>query len=472
MIIPRRRKRDTFLPWVHLIVDCATIYTVLMAAFWFRFASQYFVNTIGVHDYRVYLNSFHLIVLILIFFLRFYGLYRPASLLTFSAEAGKAVKAVVASEIVLMALTFFIRGFSFSRTFLLISGIFLALGVSVSRFFLGLCVMRIDQARGSLRNILIVGANESGRRLAQFYKRNPRFSTRVEGFLDDTLAVDARVEGSPVVGRTSEIENYIKSNRQIHEIVLATQGISSEAVLKIIYQCEKEMVTFRWIADIFGLIASKMNVSYLAGTPLLSFTDSPLGDWENRVLKRAMDISISFVTLVFLLPVFALIALLIKKDSPGPIFYMQKRIGQDGRRFFLYKFRTMKVGAEKGTGPVWAKADDPRRTQLGTFLRKYNLDELPQLMNVLKGNMSLVGPRPERPFFVSQFKEDIPRYMARHSIRSGITGWAQANGLRGNTSIEERTKLDLYYIENWSIFFDIKIMFITAMNFFKSPNAY
>ncbi|PIU40258.1 MAG: undecaprenyl-phosphate glucose phosphotransferase, partial [Candidatus Omnitrophica bacterium CG07_land_8_20_14_0_80_50_8] len=147
-------------------------------------------------------------------------------------------------------------------------------------------------------------------------------------------------------------------------------------------------------------------------------------------------------------------------------------IGQDGRRFFLYKFRTMKVGAEETTGPVWAKADDPRRTSLGVFLRKNNLDELPQIFNVLKGDMSLVGPRPERPFFVSQFKEDIPRYMARHSIRSGITGWAQVNGLRGNTSIGERTKLDLYYIENWSLWLDAKIMFMTMINFFRSPNAY
>jgi lipopolysaccharide/colanic/teichoic acid biosynthesis glycosyltransferase len=167
--------------------------------------------------------------------------------------------------------------------------------------------------------------------------------------------------------------------------------------------------------------------------------------------------------------VFFLIAAWIKKDSKGPIFYKQQRIGQDGHRFLLYKFRTMQVGAENDTGPVWTKVDDPRRTAFGGFLRKNNLDELPQLVNVLKGDMSLVGPRPERPFFVSQFKEDIPRYMARHSIRSGITGWAQVNGLRGNTSIEERTKLDLHYIENWSLFFDMRIL---VMTLFARRNAY
>ncbi|OIO37426.1 MAG: undecaprenyl-phosphate glucose phosphotransferase [Candidatus Omnitrophica bacterium CG1_02_46_14] len=472
MILPRRRKRDNFLPWIQLAVDSATIYGVLAAAFWIRFASHYFVSTLGRPDYHVYLKSFHLVVFVSVFFLRFYGLYRPGKLLTFSAEIGKVTKAVGASVIVLTALTFFVRGFSFSRTFLMIAGLFLAFGISLSRFILGLCVMKIDQIRGSFRTILIVGADENARRLARFYKNNPRFSTRVEGFLDDKAALGTKVEGSPVLGRISEIENYIKFHRQIHEIVLAAQGMSNEAVLKIIYECEKEMVTFRWIADIFGLLTSKMNVAYLAGTPLLSFMDSPLGDWENRVLKRLTDVLISSAALILLSPVFIVIACWIKKDSRGPIFYKQQRIGQDGHRFLLVKFRTMEAGAEQTTGPVWTKADDPRRTKCGSFLRKNNLDELPQLMNVLKGDMSLVGPRPERPFFVSQFKEDIPRYMARHSIQSGITGWAQVNGLRGNTSIKERTKFDLYYIENWSLWLDAKIMFMTMINFFKSPNAY
>lgn len=472
MIIPRRRKRDTFLPWIQLTVDCVSIQWILRTAFWFRFTSNYFENRISVSDYPVYFKSFNLMMIVLVFFLRFHGLYKPARLLTFSAEAGKVVRAVVASVIVLTALTFFFRDFSFSRMFLPISGFFLALGISLARFSLGHCVMQIDRARGSFRNILIVGCDENAKRLVSFYRDNPRFSTRVIGFLDNTKAMGEKVEGVPVLGQVGEIENYIKFHRDVHEIVLATQGLSSEAVLKIIYECEKEMVAFGWVADIFGLIASKMNVSYLAGTPLLSITDSPLGDWENRVLKRSMDILISLATLIFVSPIFLLVSILVKKDSPGTVFYKQQRIGQDGRRFLLYKFRTMKVGAEAATGPVWTTENDPRRTRIGAVLRKNNLDELPQLLNVLKGDMSLVGPRPERPFFVSQFKEDIPRYMARHSIRSGITGWAQVNGLRGNTSIEERTKLDLYYIENWSLFLDMKIIFMTLVMFFRSPNAY
>lgn len=469
MIIPQRRKRDSFLPWVQLIVDCLSIQLLLRLCFWLRFTSAYFETTLGVLDYPMYHRSFNLIMIILVFFLRFYGLYSPSRLLTFSAELGRVVKATAAGTIVLMAITFFIRDFTFSRTFLVMIGLVLAVGISLARFILGLAVMWVDRRRGSLRNILVVGYDENAKKLIRFYEKNPRFSTRIIGFLDGRLTKGSKVDGVEVLGKVEELPQYIKFHREIHEVVLALQGLSNEAVLKIIYECEKEMVAFRWIADIFGLITSRMNVAYLGGVSLLYFTDSPLSDWENRFLKRGMDIAVALFFLMALFPLFLLVMLVIKCDSRGPVFYGQQRIGEDGRKFTLYKFRTMSTDAEAKTGPVWAKENDPRRTGIGAILRKTNLDELPQLWNVLIGDMSLVGPRPERPFFVSQFKEDIPRYMARHSIRSGMTGWAQVNGLRGNTSIEERTKFDLYYIENWSLFFDMKILFMTL---FARQNAY
>ena len=464
-----RRKRDTFLPWLLLAVDCAAIYVLLRFTFWFRFTSRLFESSLGGPDYLFYFRAFNLNLVVLVFFLRFYGLYRPLKILTFTAETAKVFKAVAASVIILMALTFFIRGFTFSRSFLTISGLVLAVGLSLARWLAGLLVMWVDRSRGSLRNILIIGCDENAKKLVQFYKKNPRLSTRVMGFLDNRLEEKSLIEGVPVLGKSQHLSEWLSQNRDVHEVVLAEQGVPNDTVLKIIYECEKQLVTFRWITDIFGLIASRMNVTHLGGVPLLSFTDSPLADWENQCLKRAMDIAVSLGALIFFSPVLLLIAICVKQDSKGPVFYKQERIGEDGRRFMLIKFRTMKVGAETETGPVWANPDDPRRTRLGVFLRKNNLDELPQVWNVLAGDMSLVGPRPERPFFVSQFKEEIPRYMARHTIRSGITGWAQVNGLRGNTSIEERTKYDLYYIENWSLFLDIKILLMT---FFARSNAY
>ncbi|MBI3252160.1 MAG: undecaprenyl-phosphate glucose phosphotransferase [Candidatus Omnitrophica bacterium] len=469
MIVPRRRKRDTFLPWLQLAADVAAIQAVLRASYWLRFFNPYFVLPSGIPDYPIYLASFNFITLILVFFLRFYGLYKPARVFTYANEAARAVKAVVASVIVLMALTFFIRGFTYSRTFLVMTGILMALGLSAARFFLGVAVMSADRARGSFRNVLLMGYDENARKLIHFYRKHPRFSTRVVGILDEALPPGSEAEGVPVLGRISELPKYLQAHHQVHEAVLSGQGVPNETVLKMIYDCEKELVAFRWIADVFGLIASKMSVSYFGGVPLLSFMDSPLGDWENRFLKRAMDIALSAAALIIFSPVFLILTVLIKRDSPGPVFYPQERTGEDGRHFMLLKFRTMKADAEAQTGPVWASEDDPRRTRLGAFLRKNNLDELPQLWNVLKGDMSLVGPRPERPYFVSRFREDVPRYMARHSIRSGITGWAQVNGLRGNTSIEERTKFDLYYIENWSLLFDLKILFMTL---FARDNAY
>ncbi len=469
MIQPRRRKRDHFLPWAQIVVDCAAIYLCLYLVFWFRFVSGYFDTQLASSDYPVYFRTFHLIVFIFLFFLRFYGLYRPINSLTFTQESWKILKSVLAGTLVLMAMSFFIRGFSFSRTFLTFSGLALALGISLARLALGIVVMWIDRARGSFRNILVIGTDPNIAKLVDYYKRHPRFATQIVGCLDDEAPVNSYVNGLPIVGRIRELGDKLHKDHQIHEVVLAEPKLSSEDVLKVLYECEKEMVSFRWLADMFGLITSKMRISYVASVPVLSFMDSPLSDWENRVLKRSMDIIISLSALLFFAPAFIIIAIAVKVGSRGPVFFKQERLGQDGRHFMLYKFRTMKQNAEAATGPVWTKENDDRRTGLGAFLRKNNLDELPQLWNVIKGDMSLVGPRPERPFFASQFKEDIPRYMARHSIRSGLSGWAQVHGLRGNTSIEERTKYDLYYIENWSLLLDIRILFMTL---FARRNAY
>ncbi len=469
MILKHRRQRDSFLPWAWLFLDVAVIYVWLYGAFWLRFKSGYFENLLAPANYHAYFRAFHLIVLIFVFFLRFYGLYSPGRQLTAAEEAWKVFKAVFAGTLVLMAITFFIRGFSYSRTFLVLLGIVIAPGVYGARFLLALLLMNIDRGRDSFRNVLVLGADENAQKLAQFYKRNPRFITRIVGILDDTLAPDEHFASIPILGRVEELPAHLDRQHQVHEVVLAQSNLPNEKVLQILHQCEKEMVTFRWIADIFGLITAKMKVSYLGGVSILSFMDSPLADWENRVLKRMMDILFSLTALVIFSPVFALIAVLIKRDSPGAVFFGQERIGQDGKHFILYKFRTMRADAEAATGPIWAKKDDERRTKIGAFLRANNLDELPQLWNVLVGDMSLVGPRPERPFFATRFKEDIPRYMARHSIRSGLSGWAQVNGLRGNTSIEERTKYDLYYIENWSLLLDMKILFLTL---FARRNAY
>jgi exopolysaccharide biosynthesis polyprenyl glycosylphosphotransferase len=213
-----------------------------------------------------------------------------------------------------------------------------------------------------------------------------------------------------------------------------------------------------------------LSIGHLGGLPLLTVRDTVLRGWR-LTLKRAMDVVGSAAALVVVSPIMLLVAFLIKLDSPGPAFYTQERMGLDEKPFQMIKFRSMREGAEKDTGPVWAVKEDPRRTRLGAFIRRFSLDELPQFINVFLGEMSLVGPRPERPVFVEQFKQIIPRYVERHQEKAGLTGWAQVNGLRGDTSVVERTKYDLYYIENWSILFDLKILIKTSVTFFRDKTA-
>jgi exopolysaccharide biosynthesis polyprenyl glycosylphosphotransferase len=225
------------------------------------------------------------------------------------------------------------------------------------------------------------------------------------------------------------------------------------------------------VPDLLELMTSRVRIQELYGIPFIRIKGVPMTTW-NLIVKRSFDVVVSGICLILASPVLASIALLIKLDSRGPIYYSQERVGLDGRPFRLLKFRTMRVDAESGTGPVWAKKDDPRKTRIGGFLRRFSLDELPQLLNVLRGEMSIVGPRPERQHFVDQFKKEIPKYLDRHRVKTGMTGWAQVNGLRGNAPIEERTKFDVYYVENWSLVFDLKIILKTVRAVIFGTDAY
>ena len=257
----------------------------------------------------------------------------------------------------------------------------------------------------------------------------------------------------------------------VDQVIIGLPEASHDQLLDIISQCDSQHVTIRVFPDLFQIMASPVTIDDLNGVPLLTIRDVALRGWR-LALKRGMDLLISGIGLVFISPLMLLIAFLVKLDSPGPVFYAQERVGLDAKPFPVIKFRSMRVDAEEKTGPVWATKDDPRRTRLGTFLRKYSLDELPNLFNVLLGHMSLVGPRPERPMFVDQFKQTVPHYMDRHKEKAGMTGWAQVNGMRGDTSILERTKYDLWYIENWSLLLDIKILVLQIFRLFRDENAY
>ena len=282
-------------------------------------------------------------------------------------------------------------------------------------------------------------------------------------------SIGQQIMGIPVLGGVDDIPDLIEE-LDVEEVIIGRPELSHQEVLSIISRCERGQVGIKIFPDLFQIIATELSIGDLGGLPLLSVRDVALRGWK-LTLKRAVDLVGSAIMLVLLSPFLMLAALIIKLDSPGPVFYAQERMGLDAKPFWCIKFRSMRTDAERD-GPGWTIEGDPRVTRIGRLFRRLSIDELPQLVNVLMGEMSLVGPRPERPVYVEQFRRSIPRYMDRHREKAGLTGWAQVNGLRGDTSIAERTKYDLWYIENWSLWLDFKILLLTALALIGDRHAY
>ena len=353
-------------------------------------------------------------------------------------------------------------------------GLFLVLNVTLtyaSRELVREAFERRWRAGIGLKRILIAGSGELGRLVADKILEHRELGYQIIGFVDDRAGGDhLGYRGLPLLGTLSEASE-ISAREGIDHLYVALPPEQHVKMLELIDSTSREMLDVKVVPDLLQVIALRARLEDLDGVPVININDVPLQGF-NSALKRLTDIAISLVALAVLALPFAVIALLVKLTSRGPVFYRQERMGLDGKPFMIHKFRSMFINAEAESGPVFASEDDPRRTTLGKILRRTNIDELPQLWNVLKGEMSIVGPRPERPLFVAQFKDRIPQYMLRHKVKAGITGWAQVNGWRGNTSIEKRIEYDLYYIENWSVRLDLKIMWLTVLKGFFQKHAY
>ncbi|MGB8956072.1 MAG: undecaprenyl-phosphate glucose phosphotransferase, partial [Tumebacillaceae bacterium] len=320
--------------------------------------------------------------------------------------------------------------------------------------------------------MLIVGAGELGRRVRLLMKDHREFGFEVVGFLDDRLFPPTEtVDGVPLMGTIDHLEQLLTDNI-IDQVVLALPIDAHHRMGQIIAICEKMGVQSMIIPDFFPYLPARPRFEEVGGIPMIDIRYVPLDDVMNAGMKRTFDIVFSLFALILLLPLLSLLALLVKLSSPGPVFFSQERVGKNRRTFAMYKFRSMKISTSETAATQWTTADDRRKTKIGAFLRKTSLDELPQFYNVLKGDMSIIGPRPERPYFVNQFKVDVPKYMVKHRVRPGITGWAQVHGWRGDTSIEERIRYDIDYIENWTFALDLKIVLKTVINGFINRNAY
>ena len=322
-----------------------------------------------------------------------------------------------------------------------------------------------------LRRVLIAGTKDLARHVADRFLEHAELGYQVIGFLDDDAGGDRiGYRGLPLIGTLEDATEVIE-REGIDQLYVALPVEQHVKTLNLIEVANRECIDVKVIPDFLQFVTLRARLEDLDGLPLININDVPLRGF-NSVLKRLMDVVSSAVALVFLALPMALIAAAIRRTSPGPALYRQERMGLDGQAFMLLKFRSMYQNAEQDTGPIWARENDPRRTPIGRFLRQFSLDELPQFWNVLRGDMSLVGPRPERPFFVDKFKERLPKYMLRHKVKAGITGWAQVNGWRGNTSVEKRIEYDLHYIENWSIMLDVKIMWLTVIHLLLHRHAY
>jgi len=388
----------------------------------------------------------------------------------FSDEFFPIVRVVIVGMLIVMAAAFFYRAFSFSR---LVFGLLAVSSISFLSFG-RFIVLKVEQKRYRLghdiKHVVLVGNNETTRRVFEALTAHLKLGYNVIGYFSVGDQDVLSAANAKRLGSVEDVSRYLQLNA-VDLVLIALPPHEHSKLFDLVRDCQGLNVEIMMAPDMVELMTSRVRVQDVEGIPFIQVREPSLTTW-NRILKRTFDVVFASLVLFFASPILALLAILIKATSPGHVFFRQERVGLDGALFRVMKFRTMRTDAEKETGPVWAKKNDPRTTSVGRFLRRFSLDELPQLFNVLKGDMSIVGPRPERPFFVNQFKEEIPKYLDRHRVKTGMTGWAQVNGLRGNAPIEERTKYDVYYVENWSLVFDMKIILKTLRAVLFGNDAY
>jgi Undecaprenyl-phosphate glucose phosphotransferase len=466
----------------HVVSDALLGLSAFIAAYALRFHTRIIPVPKGIPPLRQYINvlPFIAVVVPLGFFLQ--GLYRlrrgRSRVDDFFAVFVGSILAVLFGMMSTLYLETYIVTSARDTGALEVSQpvwvIFLVLNVALtfaSRELMREVLERRWRAGIGLKKILIAGCGDLGRLVADKILEHRELGYQIVGFVDDRAAGDhLGYRGFPLLG-TLDDAAQITADEAVDHLYVALPPEEHVRMLELLESTSREMVDVKVVPDLLQVIALRARLEDLDGIPVININEPPLQGF-NTIVKRAIDVAISSVALILLSIPIGIIALLVKATSKGSVLFHQERMGLDGKPFTIVKFRSMFDDAEKQTGPVWAVADDPRVTPVGRFLRRSNLDELPQLWNVLRGDMSIVGPRPERPHFVAQFKHKIPQYMLRHKVKAGLTGWAQVNGWRGNTALEKRIEYDLYYIENWSVRLDLKIMWLTLLKGFFHKHAY
>lgn len=453
------------------VVDAVILTCSYWLAWFVRFRSGLFSSSIEAVPYAVYMRALFVMIPAMLVLYSACNLYSTHRLKGRRVEIASITQANIIGGLVFMTALQLLHQAYWSRSMIFIFfGFNVVLDVSV-RFLLWGFVRRMRKRGRNLKNVLLVGYSRAAEEYIDRVVQNPQWGFNIRGILDDRVESGTMYKGIKVIGRIDNLMVILPENH-LDEIAI-TLGLSEYYRLEeIVALCEKSGVHTKFIPDYNNIIPTKPYTEDILGMPVINIRYVPLSNTFPAAVKRVMDILGSIVCIILASPVMLVCAAIVKFTSPGPVIFCQERVGLHNRPFMMYKFRSMIVQEAKSEKKAWTVKDDPRVTPIGRFMRRTSLDELPQLFNVLKGEMSLVGPRPERPFFVEKFQEEIPRYMVKHQVRPGMTGWAQVNGYRGDTSIRRRIDCDLYYIENWTIGLDIKILFLTVFKGFINSNAY
>jgi len=458
---------------IRFFVDMGLIILAWCLAYYLRFYTPIIAVSKGIPDFEMYFRLIIFIILIWGLTFRYFGLYTDKRFARVIYEFFVISEAHIVALVLFITFNYFFDEFRYSRVclayFAVLGVVFIPIGRSLIRK-----VRRLFKKRELYdRKVVVIGKSPYSEIVKQ-YVSSMEMNCRIIGEVDISeirkVARHEEVNDSRKVIPLMQLNEFVRDN-YVDEIIIALDLEEQNLVPQILKVIAEELVEIKILADFHNFIYLNTSVDIFNGLPIISINESPLNGWY-RFIKRFMDIVLSFVGILFFFPLMILIATLIKITSKGSVLYLQQRMGLDGKKFDMLKFRTMKIDAEAGTGPIWANENDDRKTFFGSFLRKTSLDELPQLFNVLRGEMSLVGPRPERPVFVDQFRTKIPGYMLRHTVKAGVTGWAQINGWRGQTSLDQRIKCDLYYINHWSVLLDLKILMLTVFKGFINRNAY
>ena len=454
-----------------MLIDVIVIAASYFSAWWLRFRGPFSGNAVRTLSFEQYMFALVFIIPGFLLLYHAFNLYVPMRMQGRRLVLANVIKANTLGLLLIMFVLYTIDEGNFSR---MVIYIFYAINISADWLvrMLIFYIQRDMWRRGlNQKQLLLVGYSRAAEEYIDRVIQNPQWGYVIRGILDDNVAAGTMYRGIKVIGRIANLSVILPANR-LDEIAI-TLGLSEYYRLEeIVSMCEKSGVHTKFIPDYNKIIPTRPYTEDILGLPVINIRYVPLNNMFNAFVKRMMDIFGSIAAIIVASPVMLVVSILVKLTSPGPLIYRQERVGLHNKTFWMYKFRSMEVQPEAEERKAWTVKNDPRVTGIGKFMRRTSIDELPQLFNILKGDMSLVGPRPERPFFVEKFREEIPRYMVKHQVRPGLTGWAQVNGYRGDTSIRKRIECDLYYIENWSVGFDVKILFLTIFKGFINKNAY